>query len=100
MAHITGGGLADNLERVLPKNVDAVIDRGAWNVPAVFRFLQSHGKVDEEEMRRVFNMGIGYVVIVRPAFAAAVTEKLEKSGERVFAIGKITRGAGRVTERE
>jgi phosphoribosylformylglycinamidine cyclo-ligase len=100
MAHITGGGLADNLERVLPKNVDAVVDRSAWNVPAVFRFLQSRGRVQEEEMRRVFNMGIGYVVVVRPAFAAAVTEKLERSGERVFTIGKITKGSGRVTERD
>ncbi len=99
MAHITGGGLADNLERVLPKGVDAVIDRNAWSVPRIFRFLQDRGRVDEEEMRRVFNMGIGYVVVVRPTFAAAVMEKLEKAGERVVQIGKVTKGSGRVIER-
>jgi phosphoribosylformylglycinamidine cyclo-ligase len=96
MAHITGGGLADNLARSLPGNVDAVIRRSTWDVPALFEFLGKRGRVDDEEMWRVFNMGIGYCLIVRPAFADAVTDKLRASGERVFRIGKITKGKGGV----
>jgi len=99
MAHITGGGLAGNLERALNDRVDAVIDRSSWSPPAVFGFLKRHGNVDEEEMRRVFNMGIGYVLIVRPTFADGVEEKLRKSGEIVFRIGRVTAGKGRVREK-
>lgn len=99
MAHITGGGLAGNLERALPPELDAVIDRGAWEVPPIFRALQSHGNVEEEEMRRVFNMGIGYAMIVRPAFADAITSRLSKLGERVFTLGKVVKGKGQVRER-
>lgn len=96
MAHITGGGLAGNLERALHEGVDAVIDRKAWAVPPVFRFLQKHGDIAEEEMEKVFNMGIGYCLIVRPHFAEAAVEKLRKFGETVFTIGKVTKGKGRV----
>jgi len=99
MAHITGGGLADNLERALNERVDAVIDPGAWAPPPVFEFLRKRGKVDEDEMWRVFNMGIGYCLIVRPSFADSVTAKLEKLGERVFRIGRISKGKGRVRMR-
>ena len=66
MAHITGGGFPDNIVRILPKGVCALIDRGAWKVPAVFKAIQKYGKVDREEMYRVFNMGIGYIIIVHP----------------------------------
>jgi len=65
MAHITGGGFPDNIPRILPENTTVVIDRGSWKVPAVFRFIQQRGRVDRDEMHRVFNMGIGYVIIVR-----------------------------------
>ncbi|NQT91676.1 MAG: phosphoribosylformylglycinamidine cyclo-ligase [Lentisphaerae bacterium] len=65
MAHITGGGLVDNVPRILPDGVTAVIDRKSWKVPALFSFLEETGRVDEEEMYRVFNMGIGFVIIVR-----------------------------------
>lgn len=99
MAHITGGGLAGNLERALNERVDVVIDRSSWSPPAVFGFLQRCGNVDEEEMRRVFNMGIGYVLIVRPTFADGVEERLRKSGEIVFRIGRVTGGKGRVREK-
>jgi phosphoribosylformylglycinamidine cyclo-ligase len=99
MAHITGSGLADNLVRSIPPGCDAVIDRAAWPVPPVFTFLQKHGRIDDAEMKQVFNLGIGYCVIVRPAFAAAVKEHLEKLGESVFVIGEIVKGKGRVREK-
>jgi phosphoribosylformylglycinamidine cyclo-ligase len=98
MAHITGSGLAGNLERALNPSVDAVIDTASWPIPPVFRFLQAQGGVSDEEMRRVFNMGIGYCLVVRPAFADAVAERLTRLGERVFTIGSIKRGKGVVRE--
>jgi phosphoribosylformylglycinamidine cyclo-ligase len=96
MAHITGSGIEGNLCRALHKKVDAVVDIDAWPRPAVFRFLQEQGGVDEAEMRRVFNLGIGYCVIVRKAFAASVRETLEKLGETVYEIGRIEKGKGEV----
>ncbi len=96
MAHITGGGMEGNLNRSLHDAVDATIDESAWTVPPVFRFLQKHGHIEEPEMRRVFNMGIGYTLIVRPTFADAVMRRLERSGERAHVIGKITKGTGKV----
>jgi len=98
MANITGSGLAGNLERALNPTVDAVIDTTSWAVPPVFQFLQKHGRVSDAEMRRVFNMGIGFTLIVKPAFADSVAEKLARSGERVHVIGKIIKGKGRVIE--
>lgn len=99
MAHITGSGMAGNLCRALHPKVDAVIDTKSWPVPPIFRFLQAQGGVDEAEMRRVFNMGIGYTLVVRPKFANAVAEHLEKLGERVHVIGQIAKGTGQVIER-
>ncbi len=97
MAHITGGGLADNLVRALNDKVDARIDASSWPVLPVFKFLQKHGNIAEDEMRRVFNMGIGYCVIVKPTFAEAVADKLTRCGEKVYTIGKIVKGTGKVT---
>ncbi|MCC6971936.1 MAG: phosphoribosylformylglycinamidine cyclo-ligase [Phycisphaerales bacterium] len=97
MAHITGGGLADNLVRALNDKVDARIDASSWSVLPVFKFLQKHGNIAEDEMRRVFNMGIGYCVIVKPTFAEAVADKLTRCGEKVYTIGKIVKGTGKVT---
>jgi len=96
MAHITGGGLEGNLNRALPKNVDASIKKGSWDTPPIFDFLQSQGDIDDAEMRKVFNMGVGYCLIVRPTFAQAVKKKLEKAGETVYTLGKITKGTGKV----
>lgn len=96
MAHITGGGLPGNLNRALPADLNAKISRKAWDVPPLFRFLQKHGSVDEDEMLRVFNMGIGYTLIVRPHFAEAVAEKLTKAGETVYRLGQIVPGNGKV----
>lgn len=96
MAHITGGGLAGNLERSLHPGVDAVLDRKAWPVPPIFTFLKKHGSIRGPEMDKVFNMGVGYCVIVRPAFADAIADKLARLGEGVTRIGVIRNGEGRV----
>lgn len=102
MAHITGSGMAGNLCRALHPKVDAVVDTSSWPVPPVFRFLQKHGGnggIPEAEMRRVFNMGIGYCLIVRPAFADSIAEQLTRMGERVYRIGEVVKGKGEVVER-
>ena len=95
MAHITGGGLTENIPRVLPDAVTAVVDRNSWVAPPVFAWLQEHGKVDAAEMARTFNCGIGMVVIVAKDHAATATAHLQAAGENVFTIGEIrTRLAG------
>ncbi len=96
MTHITGGGIVGNIPRVLPKDCDAVIKKSDWPVPKIFSFLQNLGPVEEEEMFRVFNMGIGYVLIVSEDFAGSIAAKLRRYGEKVYRIGKITAGTGRV----
>ncbi len=87
MAHITGGGLVDNVPRMLPTGLDAVIDRSTWRVPPIFRFLQEQGGIDPEEMFRVFNMGIGYVIAVRQKDAATALNALEAAKARPCCIG-------------
>jgi phosphoribosylformylglycinamidine cyclo-ligase len=96
MAHITGNGLAGNIPRVLPPDCNAVIKKSSWPRPKIFNFLQRTGPVAPEEMFRVFNMGIGYVVVVAPDFAAAAARSLIQWGEKVYNIGRITRGTGQV----
>lgn len=96
MAHITGGGLVGNIPRVLPNDCNAVIKKSSWEVPAVFDYLQKQGPVSDKEMFRVFNMGIGYVLVVAKDFANAALKKLAKYGERVYRIGTITKGSGKV----
>lgn len=96
MAHITGGGLPGNVNRALPNDLNARIERSAWKVPPLFEFLQKHGCVDRDEMFRVFNMGVGYVLIVRPHFADAAADKLRRLGEEVFILGEVVRGLGEV----
>jgi phosphoribosylformylglycinamidine cyclo-ligase len=89
LAHITGGGLVDNLPRVLPNDCDAVIDRAGWKAPAIFEILQERGQIDRDEMYQVFNMGIGMAAIVSPNDVATVTRQL-----RAKVIGRIERGHG------
>jgi phosphoribosylformylglycinamidine cyclo-ligase len=96
MAHITGGGLVGNVPRVLPKNCDAAIKKSSWPAPNIFPFLQEKGPVEEAEMFRVFNMGIGFVLIVAEDFANSIQGKLKHCGEKVFRIGRITSGTGKV----
>ena len=90
LAHITGGGLIDNLPRVLPKNCDAVIETKSWRVPGIFQILQRNGDVDLAEMYQVFNMGIGMVAIVAERDATKVMRMLKAKR-----IGRIERGTGR-----
>lgn len=96
MAHITGGGLPGNVNRAIGEDLNAKIDTKAWTPPLVFDFLQKHGNVDQDEMFKVFNMGIGYVLMVRPHFAESVAQQLAKSGETVSVLGKIVKGTGKV----
>jgi phosphoribosylformylglycinamidine cyclo-ligase len=96
MAHITGSGLAENVVRVVPETIDLRIERGSWPVPPVFKFLQRLGQVEDAEMERVFNMGIGFVVIVRPDFADSVQEQLRRKGQVVHRIGTAVKGSGQV----
>ena len=96
MSHITGGGLPGNLARSLGSHLNARIERSKWTVPAVFNFLQRQGSIEDEEMMRVFNMGIGYVCIVRPHFAESILSQLQRTGEQVTVLGKLVRGTGRV----
>jgi phosphoribosylformylglycinamidine cyclo-ligase len=96
MAHITGGGLVGNIPRVLPKDCDATIMTSSWPVPKVFPFLQEAGPIQKKEMFRVFNMGIGFVLIVAEDFADSIARKLQRWGEKVDKIGRITRGTGKV----
>ena len=95
MAHITGGGITDNLPRVLPEGRGAVIDRKSWQVPALFQWLQRQGGVPDEDMRRTFNMGVGLIVICGPDAADAVIDVLAGAGERdAVRIGDVQEGAG------
>jgi phosphoribosylformylglycinamidine cyclo-ligase len=89
LAHITGGGLTENLPRVLPPNSEAVIDTGSWSRPAVFDWLQEAGGIADAEMLRTFNCGVGMVVCVAPADADAATRHLESQGETVIRLGEI-----------
>jgi phosphoribosylformylglycinamidine cyclo-ligase len=89
LAHITGGGLVENVPRVLPDGVQAVLDKSAWPLPPLFRWLQVQGNVAEAEMHRVFNCGIGMVVVVSPDDAERATALLRSAGETVYRIGAI-----------
>ncbi len=96
MSHITGGGIGGNLCRSICDNVDATVYLDRWDVPSVFSFLQKHGNIETEEMFRVFNMGIGYVLVVRPAFADSIAAHLQQLGELPIVLGEITKGTGKV----
>jgi phosphoribosylformylglycinamidine cyclo-ligase len=96
MAHITGSGLPGNIPRAFGSDLDARVDLSSWTVPAVFDFLQKHGNVDRTEMFNVFNMGVGYVLIVRPSFADSILKHLKRSGEDAWIMGEIIKGTGQV----
>jgi phosphoribosylformylglycinamidine cyclo-ligase len=89
MAHITGGGLVDNVPRVLPENTQAVLHRDSWQMPELFRWLQMKGGVADAEMVRVFNCGIGMVVIVSADQADAAIQSLKAEGLHAWAVGEV-----------
>ena len=93
MAHITGGGITDNLPRTIPDGLGAEIDLGAWEVPPLFKFLQETGNVKDAEMLRTFNMGQGYLMVVAAEHADRVLNTLSQGGEDGRAIGRIVSGA-------
>ena len=94
LAHITGGGLTENLPRVLPKALAAHVERGAWTTPPLFTWLKEQGNIAEREMYRVFNCGIGMVAIVSAEEATAAETLLAKAGETVWRIGTVQRRRG------
>jgi phosphoribosylformylglycinamidine cyclo-ligase len=96
IAHITGGGITDNLPRVLPAGTAARIERSAWAVPPIFQWLQRSGDVPDEDMRRTFNMGIGLILVCPPSLVEPVMEDLRTRHESPVVIGEITRGGGEV----
>ncbi len=89
MAHITGGGLVENVPRMLPDGLQARLERSRWPRPAVFDWLQEHGNVADDEMHRVFNCGIGMVIALAPADAPAAIAMLNDAGERAYDIGEV-----------
>lgn len=93
IAHITGGGLCENLERIVPAGVQIVIDRGSWPVLPVFTWLQRLGEVEQAEMDRVFNMGIGMVLVVSRFFAESIRSQLADCGVESWPIGRAVQGA-------
>ena len=92
LAHITGGGLLENIPRVLPEGAHAVVDAGAWQQPALMAFLQEQGNIEPGEMARTFNCGIGMVLAVQPELAGEVVAELEEAGEDVVHVGEIADG--------
>lgn len=94
LAHITGGGVTENLPRVLPEGLGAQIDLGTWRLPPVFKWLVSEGGLDQSELLKTFNAGIGMVIVVEPSRADAVTDLLQAEGEEVFRIGLVIEGEG------
>ncbi len=96
MAHITGGGITDNLPRALPKGTGALIDLTAWEVPHIFGFLREHGDVEEREMLRTFNLGMGFLVIVSEAEADRALRTLSQAGGEGTVIGRVVAGDHKV----
>ncbi len=92
LAHITGGGITDNLPRVLPEGVRAVVREDSWNVPGIFRYIQREGNVPIEDMRRTFNLGVGMILLVKPEGVDATLETLKKHGESPWVLGELEAG--------
>jgi phosphoribosylformylglycinamidine cyclo-ligase len=96
LAHITGGGLLDNVPRVLPEGLSARIERSSWEIPSLFRVLQRGGRVDDIEMFRAFNMGVGMVAVVPAGSAQSVLARLTEAGETAWVAGDIVAGSREV----
>ncbi|MCL1908902.1 MAG: phosphoribosylformylglycinamidine cyclo-ligase [Holophagaceae bacterium] len=99
MAHITGGGLTDNVPRILPPTLDFIVDVASWEVPPLFRFLIEKANMPVEDARRTFNLGVGMVAVVKASDCGRVMEQLEAAGEQPWIIGELASGHGRVVYR-
>ncbi len=99
VAHITGGGITDNLARVLPPGLDARVRRGSWENLPIFRLIQELGRVEEAEMYRTFNLGLGMILVVDRNGIETVMRELERAGERCVLVGEIGEGEGKVEYR-
>jgi phosphoribosylformylglycinamidine cyclo-ligase len=97
VAHVTGGGIPGNLLRVLPPRLDAVVDRSTWEVPRIFAEIQRLGEIDDDEMAKVFNLGIGMIAVVPADEVARALQVLEAAGHRGQEIGHLAPGTGHVT---
>jgi len=96
MAHVTGGGIVENLPRILPGMVDARIDTDSWETPEIFLYLQEKGGVSRDEMFRVFNMGVGYLLVVSSSIAGKVMRLVEENGGKAVMVGDVVSGDGHV----
>ena len=99
LAHITGGGITENLNRVLPADLDAEVEWGTWDVPAVVQAAVEAANLSDEEAYRTFNMGVGMCVVCDPDDVDAIAESLTAAGETVFPVGRIVEGSGKVVYR-
>ncbi len=93
LVHVTGGGFFDNVVRILPEGLEAVIEMGSWPVPPIFTLITKLGEVDDAEAHRTFNMGIGFVVFVKPNRVEDAVDELRSAGEKAYVIGKVRSGA-------
>jgi phosphoribosylformylglycinamidine cyclo-ligase len=94
MCHITGGGLPENLPRVMPDGLGITIDTSSWEPEPLFALIQERGGVEDSEMRRTFNLGVGFVMIVSPEHSSALLDSLAAAGERAFVVGEVSEGNG------
>ncbi|MDD6769068.1 MAG: phosphoribosylformylglycinamidine cyclo-ligase [Coriobacteriaceae bacterium] len=99
VAHITGGGITENLDRALPKTLDAQVELGSWPVLPIIQYVIDAAGLDQEQALKTFNMGIGMCVICKPADAAAIQAELEATGEKVYTVGTVIAGEGKVVYR-
>jgi phosphoribosylformylglycinamidine cyclo-ligase len=97
MAHITGGGITENLPRALPKGTGAIVEMHSWPVPPIFEYLQKIGNVPQDEMLRTFNMGIGMILVVPAKKFKKAQTILDRCGEKAYTVGRVVKGEKRVT---
>jgi len=97
LAHITGGGLTENIPRILPEGTNVEIQFGSWPVLPVFEVMQEIGNVAETEMFRTFNMGVGMVIVAAELNAAKIKAQVESAGEACYQIGRVTKGEQKVS---
>jgi phosphoribosylformylglycinamidine cyclo-ligase len=96
-SHVTGGGLPDNLARVLPAHCDATLHRREWEEPRIFAEIQTAGAVPDDEMQHVFNLGLGMLVIVAPEDRFATLDSVRAAGHESWVVGEVSEGRGRVS---